>query len=68
LGVEEPLTLTPAELHRHNEVGYLFSIDIVSPIEIAEIRCWPVKEQSHSSSYRTQLNLRERRGGSFLEH
>lgn len=39
LGVEEPRSLTPAQLHRYNKVGHLFPIDIVSLTEIAEIRC-----------------------------
>ena len=40
LGVEEPRTLTPAQVRRYNEVGHLFPIDIFSPAEIAEIRAY----------------------------
>ena len=36
LGVEEPRVLTPRQVGRYNEVGYLFSIGIFSPGEIAD--------------------------------
>ncbi|MYC68642.1 MAG: hypothetical protein F4X12_20190, partial [Acidobacteriia bacterium] len=40
LGVEEPRTLTTAQVRRYDEVGHLFPIDIFSPGEIAEIRAY----------------------------
>ena len=40
LGVNDPRVLTPTQIHRYNEAGHLFPIDIFSPAEIAESRAY----------------------------